>query len=204
MKNIFLSIKLELKRFFNIKPTKSYAHLLNDYELVMKLNSENTYTGHKWGAFHPQNQIQYWADEMVKYENRKFTLSTELKPKIISGTTIPFAIGVVTTKQQFLYGYFQSTIKLPRGNGLWPAFWLTADGWHSEIDILEAYSRENDYGNMRQRYNMHFKLRSNNFYVNASTRSVSVTEMQSAAIKNNKQLMRQLSRHNYTVQYSIF
>lgn len=68
----------------------------------------------------------------------------------------------------------------------------------NECLLLVPLNRQN-----QRRYNMHFKLRSNNFYVNASTRSVSVTEIQAASIKNNKQLMRQLSRHNYSVQYSI-
>jgi len=47
-------------------------------------------------------------------------------------------------KQSFLYGRIEALIKLPRGKGLWPAFWtlgesITSIGWPAcgEIDILE-------------------------------------------------------------------
>lgn len=39
------------------------------------------------------------------------------------------------------YGYFEIEAKLPKGQGVWPAFWLsTAEGEvNREIDIMEAY-----------------------------------------------------------------
>jgi len=39
------------------------------------------------------------------------------------------------------YGYFEMEAKLPKGKGVWPAFWLysQAGGKRPEIDILEAY-----------------------------------------------------------------
>jgi beta-glucanase (GH16 family) len=47
--------------------------------------------------------------------------------------------------QSFLYGRFEARIKLPAGQGIWPAFWMlpefsTYGGWASsgEIDIMES------------------------------------------------------------------
>jgi beta-glucanase (GH16 family) len=47
------------------------------------------------------------------------------------------------------YGRFEARIKLPRGRGLWPAFWMlgeniTSAGWPAcgEIDIMENIGRE--------------------------------------------------------------
>jgi beta-glucanase (GH16 family) len=39
----------------------------------------------------------------------------------------------------FLYGYAEARIKLPRGAGMWPAFWLIPSNftWPPEIDIME-------------------------------------------------------------------
>jgi beta-glucanase (GH16 family) len=47
------------------------------------------------------------------------------------------------------YGRFEARIKIPRGQGIWPAFWMlgnniTQDGWPKcgEIDIMENIGRE--------------------------------------------------------------
>ena len=49
------------------------------------------------------------------------------------------------------YGRFEARIKLPRGQGLWPAFWMLGDdirsvGWPrcGEIDIMEYRGQETD------------------------------------------------------------
>jgi beta-glucanase (GH16 family) len=57
----------------------------------------------------------------------------------------------LSTKQKFArsYGRFEARIKLPAGQGVWPAFWMLGDdidtaGWPScgEIDIMENIGRE--------------------------------------------------------------
>ncbi len=57
----------------------------------------------------------------------------------------------ITTKgkKQFKYGYIETRAKLPRGKGVWPAFWMLGKniskvGWPAsgEIDILEYVGKE--------------------------------------------------------------
>jgi len=51
-------------------------------------------------------------------------------------------------KYQQTYGYFEMEAKLPRGRGVWPAFWLFAHPGERrpEIDIMEAYPAGEGWG----------------------------------------------------------
>lgn len=53
-------------------------------------------------------------------------------------------------KYQQTYGYFEMEAKLPRGRGVWPAFWLFAHPGERrpEIDIMEAYPAGEGWGFM--------------------------------------------------------
>ena len=60
--------------------------------------------------------------------------------------TLKYVSGVMTTRHSFAqtYGYFEASMKLPAGQGLWPAFWLLPESYYSyektnpEIDIMEV------------------------------------------------------------------
>jgi beta-glucanase (GH16 family) len=52
-------------------------------------------------------------------------------------------------KREFKYGYIEARAKIPRGQGIWPAFWMLGSnidkiGWPKcgEIDILEYVGKE--------------------------------------------------------------
>jgi len=54
--------------------------------------------------------------------------------------------GMLRSKWSGKYGYYECCMKVPRGRGMWPAFWLyPADGkGPAEIDILEVVNNGND------------------------------------------------------------
>jgi beta-glucanase (GH16 family) len=58
---------------------------------------------------------------------------------------MPFTAGMVASHDKFSqrYGWFEARMQLPRGRGLWPAFWLLPDNrkWPPEIDIMEHKGR---------------------------------------------------------------
>ncbi len=69
------------------------------------------------------------------------TLDITATPKDGLPQGLTYVSGLITTQQSFnqLYGYFEIRAQLPRGRGLWPAFWLLpSDGsWPPEIDVME-------------------------------------------------------------------
>ncbi|WP_162795185.1 glycoside hydrolase family 16 protein, partial [Nonomuraea lactucae] len=65
--------------------------------------------------------------------------------------TCDITSGRITTKAKFQqrYGRFEARIKVPAGQGLWPAFWMMGNdidkvGWpnNGEIDIMEIIGKE--------------------------------------------------------------
>jgi beta-glucanase (GH16 family) len=66
--------------------------------------------------------------------------------KVSSGDPegINYESGMLRSDWTARHGYFEARVKMPRGIGLWPAFWLVSDvsasgalGWPPEIDIFE-------------------------------------------------------------------
>ena len=56
----------------------------------------------------------------------------------------------VNTQKSWTYGYFEARIKLPKGKGTWPAFWMMPKNFTSwpadgEIDIMEEVGYRPDY-----------------------------------------------------------
>jgi beta-glucanase (GH16 family) len=59
----------------------------------------------------------------------------------VDAAGMPFVSGALSTYPfAQTYGYFEMTAQLPRGRGLWPAFWLLPadDTWPPEIDVVET------------------------------------------------------------------
>ena len=63
-------------------------------------------------------------------------------------------------KQGWKYGYIEASIKLPKGKGTWPAFWMMPVNFHSwpadgEIDIMEEVGYHPDYVSSSLHANAH-------------------------------------------------
>lgn len=58
----------------------------------------------------------------------------------------------VASKRKFIFGKFETNVKLPKGKGFWPAFWLYGGKFnnverYNELDIFEFWNEKNIGGN---------------------------------------------------------
>ncbi|QMS84684.1 glycoside hydrolase family 16 protein [Candidatus Xianfuyuplasma coldseepsis] len=95
-----------------------------------------------WG----NSEKQYYREENSLVEDGFLVIEAKLED--FGG--VPYTSSKLVTKDRFAqtYGRFEARIKLPLGNGLWPAFWMMPEdnvygGWarSGEIDIMEAKGR---------------------------------------------------------------
>ncbi|WP_421889227.1 family 16 glycosylhydrolase [Marinoscillum sp.] len=102
-----------------------------------------------WG----NNELQSYQEANVGVSNG--TLKITAKKERIRGSQ--YTSGRINSKGKgdFTYGRFEASVKLPYGDGLWPAFWMLSTnepygGWpqSGEIDIMEftASNPTNVYG----------------------------------------------------------
>jgi beta-glucanase (GH16 family) len=106
--------------------------------------------GNGWGndeleyyTTRPQNAIQQGGNLVITAIEEKYTGS--------DGVTRNYTSARLKTLGKFSrkYGRFEARIKIPRGQGIWPAFWMLGDdidkrGWPKcgEIDIMENIGKE--------------------------------------------------------------
>lgn len=98
----------------------------------------------------------YGNNELQSYEAANLTVSGGTlkilaKQQNVGGAN--YSSGKVTSKdlRKFTYGRYEARIKLPKGDGLWPAFWMLSNNepygtWpkSGEIDIMEYVASNNN------------------------------------------------------------
>jgi beta-glucanase (GH16 family) len=92
---------------------------------------------------HRQNAYQQDGNLVIKVLAEKFTGA--------DGATRNYTSARLKTQTKFAqtYGWFEARIKIPRGQGIWPSFWMLGDDigkveWPQcgEIDIMENIGKE--------------------------------------------------------------
>jgi len=106
--------------------------------------------GNGWGndeleyyTARPDNSFQQGGNLVIKAIQEKYTGT--------DGVSRDYTSARLKTEGKFAqkYGRFEARIKIPRGQGIWPAFWMLGDdiakkGWPKcgEIDIMENIGKE--------------------------------------------------------------
>jgi beta-glucanase (GH16 family) len=99
-----------------------------------------------WG----NNERQYYSTTNASITNNMLVIEAR---RTINGSTTNYSSARLKTqgKASWAYGRMEARLKLPRGQGIWPAFWTLGtnittpgNGWPNcgEIDILENIGRE--------------------------------------------------------------
>ena len=99
-----------------------------------------------WG----NNELQYYTDRSENVTVQNGVLILTARKEDFEGSAYTSARLLTKGKFEQTYGRFEARIRLPWGQGLWPAFWLLgddnngADVWPQigEIDIMEYLGNE--------------------------------------------------------------
>jgi beta-glucanase (GH16 family) len=106
--------------------------------------------GHGWG----NQELEYYTDRATNaHLSGDGALVIEALRETFTGDdgTREYTSARLKTERRFeqAYGRFEARLQLPRGQGLWPAFWMLgadidAEGWPrcGEIDVMENIGRE--------------------------------------------------------------
>lgn len=107
-------------------------------------------TRERWGSWHSGKPWNWYDMNCIRVKDDILYLSVQKNPRVFNdGYNVvmsPYGIGLVSSLDEFGFGYFEIEARLPVGDGLWPAFWMyPPEHWPHEIDIFEAYSKKNNY-----------------------------------------------------------
>lgn len=110
-----------------------------------KLDYEKWTPKDPWGVVRNEELQGYWIKAFHVAEGI-LRIRCEDKPSFYDGARRDFRSGMMTTSGKFSqrYGRFEIRCRVPRGTGLWPAFWMLPEppSWPPEIDILEVLCQE--------------------------------------------------------------
>lgn len=103
--------------------------------------------GGGWG----NNELQYYTDRTDNANVGNGVLTITARKEDFGGRNYTSARITTQNKFDFKYGKIEARIKLPYGQGIWPAFWMLganfgSAGWPScgEIDIMEMVGGTNN------------------------------------------------------------
>jgi beta-glucanase (GH16 family) len=101
--------------------------------------------GDGWG----NNELEYYTSRTNNARIEDGKLVIEARREKFGNRDFTSARLLTKGKSSWLYGRIEARIKVPRGQGIWPAFWMMATnidavGWPDggEIDIMENIGRE--------------------------------------------------------------
>jgi MYXO-CTERM domain-containing protein len=111
------------------------------------LNTQTWGFRYKWGEAVINGELEAYVD--AAHVDNAFTIDGTGILNIVGsqasasygGQTLAYTSGLITSVPSQKFGYFEARLRMPKGQGLWPAFWLLGDNGTTgvnEIDIQET------------------------------------------------------------------
>lgn len=103
-------------------------------------------SGDEWVPGWGNNESQFYQEDNVRVEDGRLIIEAREESVSDEHDTYDYTSGKIMTDGHFsqTYGRFEARMKLPAGQGFWPAFWMMPQddvygGWAAsgEIDIME-------------------------------------------------------------------
>jgi len=98
-----------------------------------------------WGR-ERNRELQAYVPDAFSLNKGVLRIKAERGEATYDGKRRSFRSGMMTTQGKFRqqFGRFEISCRVPRGRGLWPAFWLLPDppAWPPEIDVFEILGHE--------------------------------------------------------------
>lgn len=107
----------------------------------------------KWNVTDPweaekNGELQAYVPGNIEQRDGLLRLRVDRQKAFYDNKIRQYTSGIVTTARKFSqrHGRFEIRCRVPRGRGLWPAFWMLPDppSWPPEIDVLEILGHEPD------------------------------------------------------------
>jgi beta-glucanase (GH16 family) len=105
----------------------------------------------KWNPTDPwgrerNHELQAYVTNAFEVKGGILSIRARKGEAFYSGKQRSFTSGMMSTYRKFSqrYGRFEIRCRVPKGKGMWPAFWLLPEplGWPPEIDVLEILGHQ--------------------------------------------------------------
>jgi beta-glucanase (GH16 family) len=98
-----------------------------------------------WGA-EKNAELQAYVPGALTLKNGRLRIEADRRKAFYDQKVRDYVSGMATTARKFSqrYGLFEVRCRIPKGRGLWPAFWMLPDppSWPPEIDVFEILGHE--------------------------------------------------------------
>ena len=105
----------------------------------------------KWNPNDPwgrerNHELQAYVKDAFEVRDGILRINADKHQAFYSGKQRAYTSGMMTTQGKFSqqYGRFEIRCRVPKGKGMWPAFWLLPEplDWPPEIDVLEVLGHQ--------------------------------------------------------------